>query len=391
MSTEVRGKKKRLYIRFRWRSRQYQKPSAYYCSGSTDKCKCRGCRSAEALDMEIKRKIDLGTFEISDYFPESKSATSEQLEHIPDITFEEYAKQWLATKKSIVSWSTYRGYESDVKALIGLFNAPVKDITPKHIRLAIANLAGRVKPKTVKNRLLILHNILQTAVDDKIIPVTPYQNIRLPKVIKQPVDPFDVGQVGLILDAFDRDHPEWACFFAIGFYSGLRTGEIMALEWGDIDFTKNEISVSKTMSNGKLKQGQKTGKSIVVDIIPQLMPYIRKHRQYTYLGDNLFIDKSGAAVTDYRTYARLWATVLKKLGLRYRQPYHMRHTFACMMLGAGEDLRWIARQLGHASLQMLFTTYGNWYKPHAEAGAKFAESIKSDQTVTKSKIRNITH
>lgn len=51
-----------------------------------------------------------------------------------------------------------------------------------------------------------------------------------------------------------------------------------------------------------------------------------------------------------------------KAGVRYRRPYQTRHTYASMMLTAGEPLGWVANQLGHRDLSMLARVYGRWIK-----------------------------
>jgi len=51
---------------------------------------------------------------------------------------------------------------------------------------------------------------------------------------------------------------------------------------------------------------------------------------------------------------------MRKAGIRYRNPYQTRHTFASMMLTAGESPIWLAKQMGHADTAMIFRNYGKW-------------------------------
>lgn len=71
----------------------------------------------------------------------------------------------------------------------------------------------------------------------------------------------------------------------------------------------------------------------------------------------------------------MWTPALKKAGVRYRRPYQTRHTYASMMLSAGEHPMWVARQMGHSDWTMIARVYGRWM-PSADtlAGGK-AEAL----------------
>lgn len=56
---------------------------------------------------------------------------------------------------------------------------------------------------------------------------------------------------------------------------------------------------------------------------------------------------------------------MKRAGVRYRNPYQTRHTFASVMLAAGHDPKWVATQMGHETTEMLERTYGKWIKQAA--------------------------
>jgi len=64
---------------------------------------------------------------------------------------------------------------------------------------------------------------------------------------------------------------------------------------------------------------------------------------------------------------------LKKAGVRYRNPYQTRHTFASMMLSAGENIAWVSAQMGHSNVLITAKAYARWINNNEQHGAKAAE------------------
>ena len=81
----------------------------------------------------------------------------------------------------------------------------------------------------------------------------------------------------------------------------------------------------------------------------------------------------------------LWTGILQNAGVRYRNPYQTRHTYASMMLSAGEHPMWVAKQMGHTDWTMIARVYGRWM-PDADLGAGCkAEAIFGSQQISVSK------
>ena len=75
--------------------------------------------------------------------------------------------------------------------------------------------------------------------------------------------------------------------------------------------------------------------------------------------------------TDGQIRKTAWSHALKKAGVRYRNPYQTRHTFASTLLMAGENPLWVAQQMGHKDWGMIRKRYGRWIpEVDATAGGK---------------------
>ncbi|MFF6745824.1 site-specific integrase, partial [Pseudomonas aeruginosa] len=76
----------------------------------------------------------------------------------------------------------------------------------------------------------------------------------------------------------------------------------------------------------------------------------------------------------------LWVYALKKASVRYRRPYQTRHTYASMMLSAGEHPMWVAQQMGHSDWTMIARVYGRWMPgANEQAGVKAEAIFAADQ------------
>jgi integrase len=85
----------------------------------------------------------------------------------------------------------------------------------------------------------------------------------------------------------------------------------------------------------------------------------RRHMQLA--GGAIFANPvTGKAWPDEKRQHQFWSRSLRRLGLRYREPYQTRHTFATLALMAGVNPSWVARQMGHVNPQMLFKVYARW-------------------------------
>ena len=152
-------------------------------------------------------------------------------------------------------------------------------------------------------------------------------------------------------------------FFAIGFFTGARTGEITALKVSDIDLENKIISISKTRNHG-IQTSPKTKSSVrEVDILDVLIPYIKEHLELHSNNIYLFETKHKAPYYSANQLSRLyWEKSLKRLDIKFRNLYQMRHTFASMMISSGENILWVSNMLGHKNSHITLTTYAKFVK-----------------------------
>jgi len=315
---------------------------------------------AGRLVLDIKRKIADGSFNYADYFPHSphREAQAESVPMLHDVM-----DKWLRTVE--IKNSTRRTYRLRLDNFwkVALKDRPVAEVVYSDILEALK--AGTWKSgKSRNNELSLISQVFELARRDKLIIENPCAEVERAAYQKPGPDPFDLGEVRRILDHLRAHRPEQILnFVQLMFFSGLRTSEGIALRWGDIDFQKREMLIDGANVYDEESDTTKTYESRIVKLTKPAMEAIERQRAHTQLaGEHVFHDpKTGepwsyVKITDVRSF---WKSTLTKLGIRYRRPYNMRHTYATIGLMSGAKPGFLASQLGH-SLRMFFTVYAKW-------------------------------
>ncbi|QPI52885.1 site-specific integrase [Massilia antarctica] len=335
-------------------------------------------RYAEGLRAEISRKIISESFKYHDYFPDSPRAVLfghvVTKKTIGDLLRAHMLGYEHAAAHGQMSPSTRDGYRKIIDGhLLPQFGAiEVRLLTPAPVREWVGALG--VTAKTARNILSVLRSVLDDAVNDELIEQNPLDKIALKKLLTRTakktvyeVDPFDELEVRAILAAATGEARN---LFQFAFWAGLRTSELIGLEWGDIDWIHGQVRVQRAVV-AKTEKGTKTeaGKRDVL-MLPLARAALQAQKEHTFLiGGRVF--HNPRTCTPWETDAQIrktcWTAILKKAGVRYRNPYQTRHTYASRMLSAGENPWWVAKQMGHVDVEMVFRHYGKWM-PNKDSG-----------------------
>lgn len=193
---------------------------------------------ATNLRGEILTNIARGTFDYSKYFPNSNNAKKFGYKPPSNITIGEMLFKYLEQVKCTLEKSTYEGYfKKTYRYLMPAFkDIPVRELTPAMLREWVQDF--QLTKKTLQNALTPLRAIISTALIDEIIDKNPLAHIFLAKLINKEtshsdyeVDPFNKKEVEAILNVAEGQIKN---FFQFAFFSGLRTSELIAIEWNDI-------------------------------------------------------------------------------------------------------------------------------------------------------------
>ncbi|WP_427185479.1 Arm DNA-binding domain-containing protein [Bordetella bronchialis] len=357
---------------------------------------------AAGLRAEIRRKIKDGTFSYRAYFPDSPRAA--KLEpagaEVPGtrlllgpLLLRQKAIYEKQAENGTISASTLLGYEKAIRLYLlpKWADTRIDELAPSALREWIAGMG--VTGKTVRNRLTPLRSVLDDAVNDELIESNPLDRIALKKLIKQTakksdyeVDPFDMDEVAALLRAARADERPMVEFWL---ETGPRPGEMLAMSWAGADWIHNRMRISDNlvtgMVDGKVTQVLKTPKTEAgmrdVDLTAAAVAALQAQKAYTFLaGGRIWHDprKGAPWESEYQFRKSLWMPLCKRAGVRYRNPYQLRHTYASTRLTAGANPYWLANQMGHVDVEMVFKIYGKFIPANYRRGAAFAPVSHED-------------
>ena len=174
-------------------------------------------------------------------------------------------------------------------------------------------------------------------------------------------------QQTLLLDTARAGGWRFYAFFATLAKTGLRPGEALALQPGDVDVRSQTLNVERAISLGRIK-GTKTHERRTVDLTPELVRTL--HRHLTWLKEEalrrgwgepawLFPNEAGRP-QDKWVVGKAFRRTLTRAGLPAFRLYDLRHTYASLLLAASAPITYVSSQLGHATPTTTLRYYAKW-------------------------------
>lgn len=265
---------------------------------------------------------------------------------------------------------TFERYRQAVENHIvcSLGDYELNKITPAILQSFISNLLNNGNLKTRKGLssssvnciISVIQSSLKTANMLEYTQNYVANKILRPKTIEKRVECFNIFEQRKI-EAYCLNSKKKKLYgIVITLYTGLRIGELLALKFSDIDFSKSIMYVSKTCYDsreGRVIETPKTNSSNRVIPLPKqiigLIKELKKEAHCEYLIADL--DKPVAV----RSYQRTFELLLKKLQIQHKGFHSLRHTFATRALECGMDVKTLSELLGHKNSSVTLNSYAH--------------------------------
>lgn len=318
-------------------------------------------KSSKLKDTKINRNIVISKHRNGELNEELGFKTNK----VPTLV--NFLDRVMQEKRETLKVSSIESYSDAYKKIVGYFeDKAINRYKPIEIKEFQDELAKKLSRSYINSMRTLLREAFDLAVLSEIINVNPVVAVRPPKFVKakKKQKPFTLDEIDLILE---NTQSSVRNFLGISFFTGMRSGEILALTWDDIDFITDTISVTKTVSRGMINSTKTASSERDIEIIPQARKFFEAQRLETGLKDSFaFLQEDmkshhGTNVLFYKQFKNL----IKRLELEDRAMHNTRHTFASIMLNNGIEPLWVSATLGHKSLDVTLGIYTH-YMPRKE-------------------------
>lgn len=292
------------------------------------------------------------------------------------MKFEDVYKQWIDYKRRQVKESTMCAYLLSVKNhLLPSFNGRnIETITRKDLQNFIYDhIDAGLSPKSCKDIVIVMKMIMNYASEEMDIPVHTVKKLTYPTANKEgrkTLQRYTSEEYRKIVSYAIENPSSKNLGIAMTISSGMRIGEICALQWQDVDIENKLIHINKTIEriyyekdNGKMhtKLIFSTPKTISakrsIPILKELFPMVKKFA--ALYKPEYFVCSCNEKPIEPRTYRNYYTEyILKKAKLSHLTNFHgMRHTFASLMIESKVDPKTVSSILGHSDISTTLDLY----------------------------------
>jgi integrase len=342
----------------------------------------QGVREVQKLLAEFITECEKGSYE----------NTKMKVKDFIYLWMKDYVEKNLK-KKTIVD---YKEMLQKVELCLG--HKRLNDLKPTHLIQFYSMLSsdgarsdgkpGGLSPVTVKHYHLVISSMLATAFRWGLVKENVAKRVKAPKVPKANKKPnvFTIEEIKEMIKCLEEEPLKYKLIVMIAIFTGFRRGEILGLEWADIDYLSGGITVNKTSvyhkEYGIYEDTTKTELSNRVCYVPKeimnlfMEYYVEWSDKKEKCGDRwqetdrIFIQWNGRPI--HPDTITKW---FRKFTIRNDLPrvrFHgLRHTHGSILLDLKVPPAIISEQLGHADLQMLFQVYGHNVRKNSREVADF--------------------
>lgn len=332
------------------------------------------------------------------------------------VKFEEFAEDWLKNVAALTlkerTLANYRNYTRRIYAAIG--HLRLDKITARDIQKFISDMSngerldkyrkGKLSAKTIKNHVSLISGIYEYAIRMQTVSVNPCKATTLPKSETVEREIYTMEETQRIMDLLKLE-PEknlrFVVYFTLSVFTGFRRGELLGLEWRDVNFDKATVTINRTSAytkeRGIFTETPKTRTSYRTLKLPEpIMELLKRYKawqeEYIENAGDKWVEEiaglDGKPVANERLFTKWDGTPMfpntpalffgrfcKKHGLRYLSCHSFRHLNASILINAGVDVKTIQNCLGHSSATTTISVYCHAFQAAQAAAMEAVSSV----------------
>ncbi len=322
-----------------------------------------------SLDQILKRLKTLKNGQGAENNP--KNQAKEPPKKAKGMTIEQAKESFLNQKIGLKESSLYL-MRSRFKAIFKLMGVKesfkISTITKESVTNYHNNAFKAHKKNTLTAKNSLLKSFLEFCEKEGYTDKSPYFKITLKNAKEaEKIEPFSLNEIKALLN--ETPSLRLKAFLMTAFFTGLRTGEQLALLWSDIDFENKKINIDKSINlQGKITSPKNKSSIRQVDLLEPVEKILKELKESEPKNKKMVFLSFPKRTNEFQ---KAFKQLLKALSLKERKLYTTRHTFASLMLSKGEEPLWVSKNMGHKDLNTTYSTYARYIPEQERERAAF--------------------
>jgi integrase len=236
-------------------------------------------------------------------------------------------------------------------------------------------LEAGLSPPTVEIVHATLHKALKQAVGWTLIPRNVAEAAMPPRPVGREIKPLSRERARALLEAARGD--SLYAFYVLAVTTGMRNGELLALQWRDVDLDAGTLRVRRTVFNGDVSPPKTAAGNRTIRLTGMAVVALREHRLTTArqrIYEWVFPSRAGTPLSVHNVHNRSWKPLLERAELPASTRMHdLRYTCATLLLSRGVPVKVVSEMLGHGDVAITLGVYQSVLPDMQESAARVME------------------
>lgn len=289
-------------------------------------------------------------------------------------TVAEYLEAWIVRARRDLKPTTMQMYETYVRRDIipALGGFKLTGLRKQHVSELIDALRDERPPTTIRRIHATLRSALNDALEDDRIESNPAARVKLPRVDKTRLHPWEPAEAGEFLDVAAGHR--LGVLFETAILTGMRRGELIGLRWSDVDLAARVLTVrvqvvrvGREAMEGTIKTEAGQHRAVPLDdrlvgaLVAWQLQQAAEHAQWgpAYRDSGRVFTMENGAELRPEYPSRLFEQLQATTSLRPQRFHDLRHLFASLALSKGEDMAVVSKLMGHSNSQITRDLYAH--------------------------------
>jgi integrase len=280
------------------------------------------------------------------------------------LTVERYMDRWLDFIRDKVRPGTFKPYEAIVRLHIKptLGRAKLDQLNALQLeKLYRQKLDAGLSARRVRYIHVTIRKALKDAVRLQLLSRNIADAAIPPRLVKQEIEPLTQEQMRSLLDAARSDKLE--AFYVLAITTGMRQGELLGLQWKDIDLDAGTLRVNRSVYEGVTSPPKTSAGRRTIRLSKLAIAALKQHRinnAKRRISEWVFPNANGTPIGHQNLHNRSWKPLLERAGLPHFVRFHdIRHSCISLLLSRGVPIKVVSEMAGHADISITLSVYGH--------------------------------